>query len=286
MTIPRSVRLTLAALVFALVPLSPAAAAEPRISIIVDGIPLDARAIAVKDEVYVPAWILENYAHTKVRWMRQGNILEILTEPAEASGGPKEGRLNMKIGFYLEAEGFIVGKSTRLYLLNVDPKEFRFPDGKTAADRAHDGAVDRIGSASDAMKEYLTLSPTDRFAAKGWKVVAKMPKEEIASLSASVDKYELLYKSLFYDLLTNLVIEREQALNASSVIDDSLKGTRIEKVPVGDDGAASVKVPNGIYFVYGRMLYGNRQVVWDMPITIRGGETAVELSNRNAALMQ
>ncbi len=289
MTIPRPARWTLALIALALFALPCAAFAETRIPIIVDGIPLDARAVSIKDDIYIPAWILENYAHTKVRWMRQANILEIVTreaEPGPESGPPKDGRLNMRIGFYLESEGFIVGKNTRLFLLNVDPKDFRFPDGKTAADRAHEGAVDRIGTASDAMKEYLTLSPTDRFSSKGWKIVARMPKEEIVALSASVDKYEMLYRSLFYDLLTNLVIDKEQAVNASSVIDEALKGTRIDRMPVGDDGSASIKVPNGIYFLYGRMLYGNRQVVWDMPVTVRGGDTTVELSNRNAALLQ
>lgn len=288
MTNPRSTCRLLAACAFLLCAVPGAARADTRIPIIVDGLPLDARAIAVKDEIYIPAWILENYAHTKIRWMRQGNILEILTEK-QAPDGPdaaKEGRVALKIGFYLESEGFVVGKSTRLFLLNVDPKEFRFPDGKTAAVRAHEGALDRIGAASDAMKEYLSLTPTERFAPKGWKIVARMPKEEIAVLSASVDKYETLFRSLYYDLLTNLVIEKEQAVNASSVIDDSLKGMRIDKVAVSDDGAASLKIANGIYFLYGRLLYGNRQVVWDMPITVRGGEAAVELSNRNAALIQ
>lgn len=34
------------------------------------------------------------------------------------------------------------------------------------------------------------------------------------------------------------------------------------------------------------MLYGNAQIVWDLPVVVRGGSTVVELSNRSAALTQ
>lgn len=265
---------------------TPSAAEEGKIAIIVDGLPLDARAIAVKDDVYVPAWILENYAHTKINWRRRSNILEILTTAPDSPLPPKEGTVNVKIGFYLEAEGFVVGGSTRLYVLNVDPKEFQFPDGKSPAERAHEGAVDRIGKRSEDIHAYLALSPTDRFSPKGWRIVARMPKTEIATLAATVDKYELLYKSLYYDLVTNLVIAKEQDLHASNVVDDSMKGIRIENVSVAPDGTARMKLTNGLYFLYGRMLYKNRQIIWDIPLSVRGGEALVELSNRNAALMQ
>jgi hypothetical protein len=260
-------------------------AASGDIAIIVDGLPLDGKAIAIKDEVYVPAWILENYAHTKVNWVRQANLLEILTTPSNTSAVPEDGILRMKVGFYLDTEGFVIGQNTRLYLLNVDPKEFRTEDGKTAAERAHEGSIERIGSVSEAMKSYLRLPPLDRFTARGWAIVAKMPKEEIASLSSSVEKYETLYKSLYYDLITNMVIEKQTALKSSSVIDGSLKGIRIDNITVKDDGTAEAKLPNGLYYLYARMLYRNRQIVWDMPISLRGGESVVELSNRNAALM-
>lgn len=255
------------------------------IAIIVDGLPLDAKAVAIKDEVYIPAWILENYAHTKVNWSRQSNILEILSTPSNTASEPQEAILKLKVGFYLDAEGFVIGQNTRLYLLNVDPKEFRTDDGKTAAERAHEGSIERIGSVSEAMRNYLRLPPLDRFTARGWAIVAKMPKEEISSLSSIVEKYETLYKSLYYDLITNLVMGKEQSLTSSSVIDDSLKGIRVENTPVRDDGTAQVKLPNGLYYLYARMLYRNRQIVWDMPIAIRGGESVIELSNRNAALM-
>ncbi len=263
-----------------------AATAEPDIPIIVDGIPLDAKGVAVKDEVFIPAWILENYAHTKVNWIRRGNILEILTSsPAEATP-PAEGKLKVKVGFYLGTEGFVVGKNTRLYLLNVDPKDFTFEDGKTPVERAHEGTVERIGNVSDAMREYLRLPPTERFTSRGWAVVSRMPKKEIEQLSAIVDRYEMLYKALFYDLVTNLVIGKEQYLRDSSVIDEATKGIRIENIPLGDDGSAEIRLANGLYFLYARMLYRNRQIVWDMPIAVRGAGTLVELSNRNAALMQ
>lgn len=265
---------------------SPAASDEGKIAIIVDGLPLDAKAIAVKDDVYVPAWILENYAHTKVNWQRRSNILEIITTTPDRAAPPPEGTLKVKIGFYFDSEGFVVGGTTRLYLLNTDPKEFQFSDGKSPAERAHEGAVDRIGKSSPDIHAYLALSPTERFSAKGWRIVARMPKPEIATLAATVDKYELLYKSLYYDLITTLVIAKEQQVNASNVIDDALKGIKIASVPVGDDGTATADLVNGLYFLYARMLYKNRQIVWDIPVSVRGGETVIELSNRNAALMQ
>jgi hypothetical protein len=255
------------------------------ISIIVDGLPLDAKAVVIKDEVYIPAWILENYAHTKVNWTRQNDLLEILTTQPGDAPAPPEGVLKLKVGFYLDAEGFIVGQNTRLYILNVDPKEFRTSDGRSVAERAHEGSIERIGVCSDAMHEYLRLPPLDRFSPRGWRVVSKMPKEEIAQLSATVDKYETLYKSLYYDLITNLVIGKQQALTSSSVIDEALKGIRIESIPVKEDGTAEIKLPNGLYYIFARMLYRNRQIVWDLPFSLRGGENIVELSNRNAALM-
>jgi hypothetical protein len=260
-------------------------AAGGDIAIIVDGLPLDAKAVAIKDEVYVPAWILENYAHTKVNWVRQSNLLEILSTPSNTASAPQEGILKLKVGFYLDAEGFVIGQNTRLYLLNVDPKDFRSDDGKTASERAHEGSIERIGSVSEAMKNYLRLAPLDRFTARGWSIVSKMPKEEIATLSSSVEKYETLYKSLYYDLITNMVIGKEQALTTSSVIDGSLKGIRIDNIPVKDDGTAQITLPNGLYYLYARMFYRNRQIVWDMPVALRGGESVIELSNRNAALM-
>ena len=273
--------------VFALLPSAPPAGADDqKIAIIVDGLPLDAKAIAVKDDVYVPAWILENYAHTKVNWLRRSNVLEVITTSPDQPVPPPEGTLHVKIGFYLDTEGFVVGGSTRLYLLNTDPKEFQFRDRKSAALRAHEGAIDRIGKSSPDIHEYLALSPTERYSPKGWPIVARMPKDEIAKLSATVDKYEALYKSLYYDLITTLVIGKEQEVNSSSVIDDALKGIRIERVPVAEDGTARVTLPNGLYFLYARMLHKNRQIVWDIPVAVRGGETAIELSNRNAALMQ
>lgn len=261
-------------------------AAEGAIPIMVDGLPLDAKAISVGDEVFVPAWILENYAHTKIRWMRRNNLLEILTVSPEEPVPPSSGTLKIRIGFYLTAEGFVVGRNTRLFLLNVDPKEFQFPDGKTPADRANEGALERIGAVSGALRDYLALPPTERFTPKGWGIVARMPKEEILSLAATVDRYELLYKSLFYDLVTNLVLEKEHQLKESSVIDESLKGLRIDSIDVGEDGSAQVRLPDGLYFLYARMLHRNRQVVWDMPVAVRGGQTPLELSNRNAAIMQ
>ncbi|MEK6778583.1 MAG: hypothetical protein AABY80_02845 [Candidatus Deferrimicrobiota bacterium] len=262
------------------------ALAQADIPIIVDGIPLDAKAVVVKDEVFIPAWILENYAHTKVRWMRRGNILEILTSAPGDPSPPTEGKLKVKVGFYLGTEGFVVGKNTRLYLLNIDPKEFTFQDGKTPAERAHEGTVERIGNISDPMREYLHLPPTERFSPKGWGIVSKMPKEEIVLLSSIVERYEVLYKSLYYDLVTNLVIGKEQDIRTSSMIDETLKGIRIENVPLSDDGSAEITLGNGLYFLYARMLYRNRQIVWDMPVAVRGTGTMIELSNRNAALMQ
>jgi len=256
------------------------------IPIMVDGLPLDARAIAVGDEAYVPAWILENYAHTKIKWMRRSNLLEILTVPTEAPIPATEGSLKIRIGFYLTSEGFVIGRNTRLFLLNADPKEFRFPDGKTPADRANEGALERMGGASGALRDYLGLPPTERFTPKGWGIVARMPKEEIASLAITVDRYELLYKSLFYDLITNLVLSKERQLKDPSVIDESLKGLRIDSIDVAEDGSAKVRLPDGLYFLYARMLHRNRQVVWDLPVTVRGGETQLELSNRNAAILQ
>lgn len=263
----------------------PSAAAED-ISILVDGLPLDAKAVSIGDEVYVPAWILENYAHTRVHWMRRANLLEILTVSPKEPAPPAHGTLKIRIGFYLAREGFVVGRNARLFLLNADPKEFRFPDGNTPADRAREGAIERVGAMSGALRDYLALPPAERSAPKGWGIVSRMPKEEIVSLPAAVDRYELLYKGLFYDLVTGLVLEQEHRLKESSVIDESLKGLRVDSIGVREDGSAEVRIPDGLYFLYARMLHRNRQVVWDMPVTVRGGETVLELSNRNAAILQ
>lgn len=261
-------------------------AAEGTIPIMVDGQPLDAKAVAILDEVYIPAWILENYAHTKVSWLRRSNILEIRTADPARMAVPSRGKVHVRIGVYLDPHGFVVGRNTRLYVLNVDPKEFLFPDGKSPFARANEAAVERIGGVSRALREYLELPPTERNSPKGWRIVAEMPDEEIAALSDTVAKYELLFKGMYYDLLTNLVIQKEHQLNESSVIDDSLKGMKIDHVPVREDGSAQIEVDNGFYFLFGRFLHQNRQVVWDIPVTVRGGEIGVELSNRNAAVVQ
>jgi len=256
------------------------------IPIMVDGLPLDAKAIHVGDEVFVPAWILENYAHTKIKWMRRSNLLEIITVSTEEPTPPSNGTLKIRIGFYLTTEGFVVGRNTRLFLLNADPKEFRFPDRKTPESRAIEGALERMGVVSGALRDYLSLPPTERFTPKGWGIVARMPKEEILSLADTVDRYELLYKSLFYDLVTNLVLSKGNELKETLMVDDSLKGLRIDSIDVDEDGSAEIQLPDGLYFLYARMLHRNRQIVWDMPVAVRGRETQLELSNRNAAIMQ
>ena len=262
-------------------------AAPPDIAILVDGVPLDARAVSVRGEPYVPAWILENDGKTKVNWVREANVVEIVTVPGPAHPLPVDGVLRVKVGGNAEAEGFSVGKATRLFLLNVDPKEFRFPDGRTAADRAHEGTVERVGPASPAAKEYLRLSPAERSAPKGWGAVARLPKEEIAALPSLLERYETLYRTLYYDLLTNLVTEMEQRVRESGTLDPTLKGISIRPVPLGEEGTGRVKVPPGIRFLFGRMLQGTHQVVWDVPVSVKGaGETVVELSLRNAAIRQ
>ncbi|MBI5576995.1 MAG: hypothetical protein HY896_11615 [Deltaproteobacteria bacterium] len=282
--IPRCAGLPAAVLILLL--LCSAALANPDIAILVDGLPLDAKGLAVKDEVFIPAWILENYAHTKVKWTRGGNVLEILTAPQGEAIPRQEGIILLRIGVYLKPEGYVRGKDTRLYLLNVDPKEFTFADGKTPGERAHEATVDRIGISSRPVRDYLRLSPTDRFAPKGWTFVSMMPREEVIELAATVDRYEQMYRTLYYDLITNLVIGKEQAVRSAVGLDDSLKGIKIENVPVREDGSAEVKLGNGMYFLYARMLHGNVQIVWDLPVAVRGGTTTVELSNRNAALAQ
>jgi len=264
-----------------------ARAGPPDIPILVDGVPLDARAVSVQGEAYVPAWILENDGKTKVNWSRQTNVLEIVTVPGPADPVPVDGILSVKVGGHAETEGFSIGKATRLFLLNVDPKDFRFPDGRTAATRAHEGAVERVGTASPAAKDYLRLSPAERASPKGWGLVARMPKEEIAALPSLEDRYETLYRSLYYDLLTNLVLEMEQRVRESGTLDPSLKGISIRPVPLGGEGAGRVKASPGIRFLFGRMLQGTHQVVWDVPVSVKGGgETVVELSQRNAAIRQ
>lgn len=275
------------AVVVALLAAVPAFSAPPDIPILVDGVPLDARGIAVRGEVYIPAWILENYGGTKVEWVRPANLLQINTASRPRDPVPMEGTLKVKVGSYLASEGFVVGKTTRLFLLNTDPKEFRFPDGKTAADRAHEGAIGRIGPASAPAVEYLQLSPTARFTREGWAVVSRMPKEEIYVLPALVERYETLYNTLFYDLLTNLVLEMEQRVRESGALDPALRKIEIFPVSLGEDGAGSIRSAPGIRFLFGRMLYGNRQIVWNVPVVIQGAaETAVELSQRNAAIHQ
>jgi len=276
-----------AAVVAVLLAAVPALSAPPDIPILVDGVPLDARGIAVRGEVYIPSWILENYGGTKVEWVRPANLLRIDTASRPRDPVPKEGALKVKVGSYLTSEGFGIGKTTRLFLLNTDPKEFRFPDGKTAAERAHEGTIGRIGPASAPAIEYLQLSPTTRFAQEGWTVVSRMPKEEISVLPALVERYEALYNTLHYDLLANLVLEMELRVRKSGVLDPSLHAIEILPVPLGENGAGSIRSAPGIRYLFGRMLYGNRQIVWNLPVVVEGGaETSVELSHRNAAVNQ
>jgi len=274
------------AVVAALLAAVPAFSAPPDIPILVDGVPLDALGIAIRGEVYIPAWILENYGGTKVEWIRPANLLQINTASHSRDPVPVEGTLKVTVGTYLASEGYVAGKATRLFLLNTDPKEFRFRDGKTAADRAHEGTITRIGPASAPAIEYLQLAPTARFTREGWAVVSRMPKEEIYVLPALVERYEALYNTLYYDLLTNLVLEMEQRVRESGALDPALRKTEILPVPLGEDGAASIRSAPGVRFLFGRMLYGNRQIVWNIPVVIRGGETTVELSHRNAAIHQ
>lgn len=282
--IRRTASFTVIAALLAAVPVF---SAPPDIPILVDGVPLDARGIAVRGEVYIPAWILENYGGTKVEWVRPANLLQIDTASRPRDPVPAEGTLTVKVGSYLASEGFVVGKTTRLFLLNTDPKEFRFPDGKTAADRAHEGTIGRIGPASVPAIEYLRLSPTARFTREGWAVVSRMPKEEIYVLPALVERYEAMYNTLYYDLLTNLVLEMEQRVRESGSLDPALRKIEILPVSLGEDGAGSIRTAPGIRFLFGRMLYGNRQVVWNVPVVIQGAaETSVELSHRNTAVHQ
>ena len=276
------------AVVAALLAAAPAfSAPPPDIPILVDGVPLDARGIAVRGEVYIPAWILENYGGTKVEWVRPANLLQINTASRPRDPVAVEGTLKVKVGSYLASEGFVIGKTTRLFLLNTDPKEFRFPDGKTAEDRAHEGTIGRIGPASAPAIEYLQLAPTARFTREGWAVVSRMPKEEIYVLPALAERYEALYNALFYDLLTNLVLEMEQRVRESGTLDPALRKIEILPVSLGEDGAGSIRSAPGIRFLFGRMLYGNRQIVWNVPVVIQGAAvTAVELSHRNAVVNQ
>jgi hypothetical protein len=277
-------RRTLALAAFLLMPVL-SHAKGPDIPIIVDGVALDAKAVVIREDVYIPAWILENYAHTKINWIRKGNLLEILTEPAGGGRPVEGGKVRVRVGFYLDKEGFVRGKDARVYLLNVDPKEFRFADGKGPAERAHESALERIGACSPPMREYLALTPGDRFTPAGWNIVSRLSKEEIQGLTAAVDRYESLYRTHYYDLLTTLVADRFQASSNSLVVDESMKGIRILPLSLSDEGAAETKVENGLWFLFGRMLYGNRQIVWDVPVAVRGGESSVELSNRNSAVM-
>jgi len=285
---PRTHRpLSRAVVVAVLLLASPAFPNSPDIPILVDGVPMDARAIAIRGEVYVPAWILENYSGTKVEWIRPANLLEILSASKPRDPVPSEGKLKVKVGSYLASEGFVVGTSMRLYLLNIDPKEFRFPDGRSAADRAHEGTISRIGTASTPAREYLQLSPTDRFTPKGWGVIARMPKEEISVLPSLVEQYEALYNTVYYDLLTNLVLDMDQRVRELGTLDPQLQKITIQPILLGEDGVGTIRSKTGIRFLFGRMLYGNRQVVWNVPVVIRGAEeTLVELSHRNAVVHQ
>ncbi len=275
------------AVVAALLAAVPAFSAPPDIPILVDGVPLDALGIAIRGEVYIPAWILENYGGTKVEWVRPANLLQIDTASRPRDPGPVDGTLKVKVGSYLASEGYVTGKAMRLFLLNTDPKDFRFNDGKSAADRAHEGTIARIGPASAPAMEYLQLAPTNRFTRTGWAVVSRMPKEEIFVLPTLVERYEAMYNTLYYDLLTNLVIEMEQRVRASGALDPTLQKIEILPVTLGEDGDGSIRSAPGIRFLFGRMLYGNRQIVWNVPVVIqRGAETSVELSHRNAAVHQ
>ncbi len=286
-SMPQTRRTASVAAVAVLLAAVPALSAPPDIPILVDGVPLDARGIAVRGEVYIPAWILENYGGTKVEWVRPANLLRIDTASGPRDPVPKEGTLKVKVGSYLAPEGFVAGKAPRLFLLNMDPKEFRFPDGKTAADRAHERTIGRIGSASGPAVEYLQLSPAARFALEGWAVVSRMPKEEIFLLPALVERYEAQYNTLHYELLANLVLEMEQRLRKPGAVDPALRKLEILPVSLGEDGTGSILSAPGIRFLFGRMLYGNRQIVWNLPVVIHGeADTSVELSHRNAAVNQ
>jgi hypothetical protein len=285
--ISRTASAAVAATIAVLLVAAPAFPAPPDIPILVDGVPLDARGVAIRGEVYIPAWILENFGGTKVEWVRPANLLQVDTASRPRDPVPAEGTLTVKVGAFPSVEGFAMERTTRLYLLNTDPREFRFPDGKSAADRAHEGAVGRIDAASPPAVEYLRLSPTARSSREGWAIVSRMPKEEIFVLPAIVERYEALYSGLYYDLLTTLVLEMELRVRESGALDPALRNIRIVPVSLDEEGGGSVRSSPGIRFLFGRTLYGARQAVWNVPVVIQGGAaTAVELSLRNAAFHQ
>lgn len=282
----KRIRRTIVCAAALLMSAAPVLSAPPDIPILVDGVPMDARAIAVRGEVYIPAWILENYGGTKIEWIRPANLLEIVTTANPQDPARAEGTLKVRVGSYLASEGS-PGKAARLFLMNTDPKEFRFPDGRTAADRAHEGTITRIGPASPAAREYLRLSPAERSVRKGWEVVARMPKEEISVLPVLVDRYESLYNTFYHDLLTNLVLGTAERVREAGSLDPALKKIAIRPIVLGEDGTGSIRTPTGVGFLFGRMLQGDRQIVWNVPVVIQGsGETLVELSHRNAVILK
>lgn len=265
---------------------STAALADSEVTILVDGIPLDAKGIVVDQDVFIPAWILENYGTTKVIWKPGDSILEINTAPPIKPIEKMEGEVTIRVGFYASQEGFIIGDRTNVYIFNINPETLRFKDGKSIHERAHEAAIARLSPLNDIVIRYLDLSPPNRYLKDGWRVISLMDRKEILNLKTIVDRYELLYKEMYYDILSTLVLEKYSMINDASSIYPELKHITSLKMITDEDGKGKVTLKNGTYFIYSRMFYKGSIIVWNLPVTISGNDISIELTNRDATYMK
>lgn len=260
----------------------PSLSAKPEeVTILVDGVPLDAKGITIDQEIFVPAWILENYGNTRIIWKPGTSILEINTfEPLDAIS-KMEASISIRIGFYAEEEGFIIGKNTRVYILNLDPKNLTFENGNTLHDRAHQSTISRLQPINEWEIKYLNLSPTERYYRTGLQIISRMDKDTILGLDKVVDRYESLYRDFYFDLLSTIVFERERQISESATISPYLKDIKILKLITDEEGKGMITVPNGTYFVFCRMYLRGKIILWNLPVTVSGSDLSLELTNRN-----
>lgn len=251
------------------------------LTILVDGVPLDAKGVSIDQELYVPAWILENYGNTRIIWKPGASILEINTVEPEDAILKMEGAVSIRIGFYAEEEGFIIGKNTRVYILNLNPGSLDFGSGDSLHRRAHESTISRLQPIDEWVLKYLDLSPPERYYNAGLQKISKMDKETILGLNSIVEKYENLYQEFYHDLLSTLVFEKEREISESATISPELKDIKIMKLITDEEGKGKVTLQNGTHFVFCRMYHQGRLIIWNLPVTVTGNDISLELTNRN-----
>ncbi len=262
------------------------AADQEEISILVDGLPLDAKGVRVNREPYVPAWILENYGNTRIMWKPGESILEINTIEPESAIYKMEGTMRIRIGFYSQEEGFIAGKNTPVHILNMNPDNLEFESGASLHQRAHQSTISRLQIADEKVLKYLDLSPPERYHHAGLEIISQMERDSILGLDSIIARYESLYREFYYDLLSTLVFEKEKEISESPTISAELKELSISEVKTDEAGTGSITLRNGTHFVFCRMHHEGKLIIWNLPVTITGNDISLELTNRNVTFVK